>query len=105
MVSASTPPPTSGVASASCGALDTSSLGSKSTTCTASDTAGNSRTVTLDYTVTTTCVNDGYSGTQLTWCRNICEMGYSGSTQNTWIRRWEDRYHDQPYCLTAPPPQ
>ena len=30
------------------------------------------------------------------------EMGYTGSTLNMWIRRWVDRFHDQPYCLMAP---
>ncbi|RZA21085.1 MAG: hypothetical protein EOP93_04075, partial [Lysobacteraceae bacterium] len=39
-----------------------------------------------------TCASEGYTGTQLTWCRNICEMGYTGSTLSTWIRRWTDRY-------------
>ena len=93
---------TSGVATSNCGALDTSTLGTRSTTCTAADNAGNSNAVTLNYTVTTTCSNDGYTGTQLNWCRNICEMGYTGSTLNMWIRRWVDRFHDQPYCLMAP---
>ena len=91
---------TSGVATSNCGALDTSTLGTRSTTCTAADNAGNSNAVTLNYTVTTTCSNDGYTGTQLNWCRNICEMGYTGSTLNMWIRRWVDRFHDQPYCLS-----
>ncbi|HSD17582.1 MAG TPA: putative Ig domain-containing protein [Thermomonas sp.] len=92
----------SGLASASCGALDTSSTGSKSTSCSATDNAGNSRTVTLNYTVTTTCSNDGYTGTQLTWCRNICEMGYTGATLGIWIHRWINRYRDLPYCMVAP---
>ncbi len=96
---------TSGVASSNCGALDTSTLGNKSTSCTATDNAGNSRTVTLDYTVTTTCSNDGYKGTQLTWCRNICEMGYSGATLDMWIHRWVNRYRDLPYCRVTPQPQ
>jgi len=95
---------TSGVASSGCGALDTGTLGTKSTTCTATDKAGNTNTVTLAYTVTTTCVNDGYSATQLTWCKNICEMGLGGSARDIWIRRWVDRYHDTPYCLAPPPP-
>ena len=95
----------SGVASQSCGALDTSSLGNKSTSCTATDNAGNSNTVTLNYTVTTTCSNDGYKGTQLTWCRNICENGLTGATLDSWIHRWVNRYRDLPYCLVAPQPQ
>jgi hypothetical protein len=94
---------TSGIATSSCGALDTSSTGSKSTTCSATDNAGNSKTVTLNYTVTTTCSNDGYTGTQLTWCRNICEMGYTGATLDIWIHRWINRYRALPYCrVTAP---
>lgn len=95
---------TSGVASSSCGPLDTSSTGSKSTSCTATDNAGNMRMLTLNYTVTTTCANDGYKSTQLTWCRNICEMGYTGATLDTWIHRWVNRYRDLPYCLVNPQP-
>ena len=96
---------TSDVASSSCGALDTSTTGSKSTSCMATDNAGNVATVILNYTVTTTCVNDGYKSTQLTWCRNICEMGYTGATLDTWIHRWIGRYRDLPYCLVNPQPQ
>ena len=95
---------TSGVASSSCGPLDTSSTGSKSTSCTATDNAGNMSMLTLNYTVTTTCANDGYKSTQLTWCRNICEMGYTGATLDTWIHRWVNRYRDLPYCLVNPQP-
>ena len=47
----------------------------------------------------TTCASEGYTGTKLTWCRNICEMGYEGSTLATWLRRWISRYHDEPYCM------
>jgi len=80
------------------GALDTSTLGTKSTTCGANDNAGNSKTVPLSYKVTTTCVNDGYSGNRLTWCRNICEMGYTGSKLDEWLRRWTEHYPNLPYC-------
>jgi hypothetical protein len=93
---------TSGIASSSCGPLDTSSRGDFSTTCSATDNAGNSRTVQLDYTVSTTCANDGYKGTQLTWCRNICENGLTGATLDTWIHRWIQRYRDLPYCRVVP---
>lgn len=41
----------SGVASESCGALDTSSVGIKSVTCTATDNAGNTASATVNYTV------------------------------------------------------
>lgn len=45
-----------------------------------------------------TCASEGYVGTKLTWCENICEKGYTGATLGMWIRRWTDRYHDLPYC-------
>jgi hypothetical protein len=47
---------------------------------------------------TTTCASEGYTGTKLEWCKNICERGYTGSTLAMWIRRWTDRYRDLPYC-------
>jgi len=59
----------------------------------------------------TTCASEGYTGTQLTWCRNICEKGYTGTTLDMWIRRWMGRWHDLPYCTAEdggeeePPPQ
>ncbi len=55
---------------------------------------------TLDITteVTTTCASEGYTGTKLTWCQNICEKGYTGATLDTWIHRWINRYRDLPYC-------
>ena len=96
---------TSGVASSSCGALDTSTTGNKSTTCTATDNADNVATVTLNYTVGTTCSNDGYKGTQLTWCQNICENGLTGQARDTWIHRWVNKYRDLPYCMVNPQPQ
>ena len=96
---------TSGVASSSCGALDTSTLGDKSTICSATDDAGNINTVTLNYTVTSTCVNDGYKGTQLTWCKNICENGLTGATLDSWIHRWVNKYRDLPYCQLEPQQQ
>ena len=95
---------TSGIANASCDPLDTSSTGTRSTTCTATDNAGNVASVVLDYTVTTTCANDGYTGTKLQWCQNICEKGYTGSTLESWIHRWTNRYRDLPYCLVNPQP-
>ena len=45
-----------------------------------------------------TCASEGYTGTQLTWCKNICEMGYTGTTLKTWIKRWTDKYRSLPYC-------
>ena len=45
-----------------------------------------------------TCASEGYTGTKLTWCKNICEMGYTGATLDTWIHRWINRYRDLPYC-------
>ena len=46
----------------------------------------------------TTCASEGYTSTKLTWCRNICEMGYTGATLDMWIHRWVNRYRDLPYC-------
>ena len=55
----------------------------------------------------TTCASEGYTGTKLTWCQNICEKGYTGLTLNAWIYRWTNKYRDLPYCMqeeTPPPP-
>ena len=52
----------------------------------------------------TTCASEGYTGTKLTWCKNICEMGYTGATLNMWIRRWVDRYRQLPYCAIEEEP-
>ena len=52
--------------------------------------------------VTTTCASEGYTGTKLSWCKNICEMGYTGATLDMWIHRWIGRYRDLPYCAAAP---
>ena len=46
----------------------------------------------------TTCASEGYKGTQLTWCKNICENGLTGAVLDTWIHRWINRYRDLPYC-------
>jgi hypothetical protein len=45
-----------------------------------------------------TCASEGYKGTQLTWCKNICENGLTGKTLDTWIQRWIGKYRDLPYC-------
>ena len=45
-----------------------------------------------------TCASEGYTGTKLTWCKNICEKGYTGATLDMWIHRWVSRYRDLPYC-------
>jgi hypothetical protein len=57
---------------------------------------------TVHYTKTQTCASEGYTGTKLEWCKNICERGYEGSTLNMWIRRWIDRYRILPYCAIEP---
>lgn len=49
-------------------------------------------------TPATTCASEGYTGTKLTWCQNICEKGYTGATLNMWIQRWVNKYRDLPYC-------
>ena len=45
-----------------------------------------------------TCASEGYKGTQLTWCKNICESNLSQASLDTWIHRWINRYRDLPYC-------
>ena len=61
--------------------------------------------------VATTCASEGYTGTKLLWCQNICEKGYTGAQLDTWIHRWINRYRDLPYCAQEgggeeePPPQ
>ena len=52
-----------------------------------------------------TCASEGYTGTKLTWCKNICEMGYTGATLDMWIHRWINRYRDLPYCAVEGKPQ
>ena len=54
--------------------------------------------------VSTTCASEGYTGTKLEWCKNICERGYTGSTLAMWIRRWTDRYRTLPYCAVETQP-
>lgn len=96
-----------GIASASCSPtpLDTSTTGTKTLVCTATDKAGNTNTVTLNYTVTTTCANDGYTGTKLNWCQEICENGNTGKDLDIWIKRWTQKYRpEMPYCLANPQP-
>lgn len=46
----------------------------------------------------TTCASEGYKGTQLAWCKNICENGLTGQMLDTWIHRWIGKYRDLPYC-------
>ena len=48
--------------------------------------------------VLVTCASEGYTGTKLLWCKNICEKGYTGATLDMWIHRWVNRYRDLPYC-------
>jgi len=52
----------------------------------------------------TTCASEGYTGTKLTWCKNICESNLSQASLDTWIHRWINRYRDLPYCA-APQPE
>ena len=46
----------------------------------------------------TTCASEGYTGTKLLWCQNICEKGYTGALLSAWIHRWTERYRALPYC-------
>ena len=59
---------------------------------------------TVYYTRAQTCASEGYTGTKLEWCKNICERGYTGSTLAMWIRRWTDRYRTLPYCAIETQP-
>ena len=63
----------------------------------------------LGITPAVTCASEGYTGTKLTWCQNICEKGYTGAALDMWIHRWVNRYRDLPYCAREgneePPPQ
>ncbi|RZA20178.1 MAG: hypothetical protein EOP93_06660 [Lysobacteraceae bacterium] len=52
----------------------------------------------------TTCAAEGYTGTQLTWCRNICEIEQTPASLKTWIRRWMDRFHYDPPCAGGSAP-
>ena len=44
------------------------------------------------------CASEGYIGTKLDWCKNICERGLTGATLDIWIHRWITRYRQLPYC-------
>ena len=48
-----------------------------------------------------TCASEGYSGTKLAWCQNICEKGYTGKTLESWIHRWIGKYRDLPVCAAG----
>jgi hypothetical protein len=52
----------------------------------------------LETPTTTTCASEGYTGTKLTWCKNICENGLTGATLDIWIHRWINRYRKLPAC-------
>ncbi|TXH65319.1 MAG: hypothetical protein E6Q81_02080 [Thermomonas sp.] len=45
-----------------------------------------------------TCAEEGFTGTKLAWCKNICENGNTGAAREMWIRRWVNRYHELPAC-------
>jgi hypothetical protein len=47
---------------------------------------------------TPTCAEEGYTGTKLIWCKNICENGLTGATLDIWIHRWINRYRKLPAC-------
>ena len=52
-----------------------------------------------------TCESEGYTGTKLLWCQNICEKGYTGATLQTWIHRWIRQFRDLPYCAAEGGPE
>ena len=62
-------------------------------------------TLNLTFGASTTCASEGYTGTKLTWCQNICEKGYTGATLDMWIHRWINRYRDLPYCARQETPK
>lgn len=49
-----------------------------------------------------TCASEGYTGTKLIWCQNICEDGYTGALLNAWTHRWIGRYRTLPSCAISP---
>ena len=46
----------------------------------------------------TSCAAEGFSGTKLTLCRQVCEMNYTGTKLNALIRTWTALYHQDPPC-------
>ena len=48
-----------------------------------------------------TCADEGYTGTKLTWCQNICERNYEGRALDIWIHRWIQRYRSLPNCALS----
>ena len=46
----------------------------------------------------TSCAAEGFSGTKLTLCRQVCEMHYTGTKLNALIRTWTSLYHQDPPC-------
>jgi hypothetical protein len=46
----------------------------------------------------TSCAAEGFSGTKLTLCRQVCEMHYTGTKLNALIRTWTSLYHEDPPC-------
>ena len=53
---------------------------------------------TIHYTTFTTCAAEGFSGTKLTMCRQVCEMHYPTTTLNALIKTWAALYHQDPPC-------
>jgi hypothetical protein len=58
---------TSGLASQSCGTIDTFTIGTKSVTCTATDNAGNTASVTTSYSVTDAFLGFSYPSSKTSW--------------------------------------
>lgn len=50
-----------------------------------------------------TCASEGFTGTKLAWCQNICESDLTGAALNTWIHRWIARYRTMPACALPTP--
>lgn len=46
----------------------------------------------------TTCAAEGYRGTKLTLCKQVCEMNYPPTTVNALIKAWRTLYRTDPPC-------
>ena len=49
------------------------------------------------------CAAEGYTGTKLNWCRQICEIEQSPGVLESWIHRWVNRYREDPPCVGNEP--
>lgn len=45
------------------------------------------------------CASEGYTGTKLTVCRQVCDMNYTGAKLSALIKTWIALYHTDPPCV------